>query len=244
MPRWPQRSRKIRSVSPSRVPPDQSGTVSPAATSARSGSRSRSARVTWVSRVPTVNVSTTPPLAAAAWVKRWASRSSASAYPLIEPDTSTSSTTRRGRMPRRRQAISAGSPIRRRLARRVREASTWPRCQRWCRAVRRSGGARAQGREHRGQPVLLGRPTARRRRGAAAPRCRWPSARTTSSVVGLARRRRRRRQRAARRDVGAAGRGRARPGQPVAGVEERLEDLVVARRGRRGRRTAWPGRPT
>ena len=39
MPRWPQRSRKIRSVSPSRVPPDQSGTVSPAATSARSGSR-------------------------------------------------------------------------------------------------------------------------------------------------------------------------------------------------------------
>ena len=50
---------KILSVSPSRVPPDQSGTVSPAAISARSASLPRSARVTWVSRVPTVNVSTT-----------------------------------------------------------------------------------------------------------------------------------------------------------------------------------------
>ena len=57
-PRWPHRSRKIRSVSPSRVPPDQSGTVSPAATIARSGSRIRIARVTRVSRVPTVNTST------------------------------------------------------------------------------------------------------------------------------------------------------------------------------------------
>ena len=101
---------------------------------------SASARVRWVRRVPTVKVSTTPPASRAPWVKRCASRSSESAYPLIEPDTSISSTTRRGLVPRRRQAISPGSPIRRRLARSVREASTSPRCQDWCRAVRRRGG--------------------------------------------------------------------------------------------------------
>ena len=74
---------KIRSVSPRRVPPDQSGTVSPAATIARSASRIRIAAVTRVSRVPTVNTSTLRlpprPVAAAETVNRCASRSSASA---------------------------------------------------------------------------------------------------------------------------------------------------------------------
>ena len=64
MPRRPQRSRKASSPSPRRVPPDQSGTASPAATSARSGSRWRSGRVTWVSRVPRVKTSTGSPVAA------------------------------------------------------------------------------------------------------------------------------------------------------------------------------------
>jgi hypothetical protein len=49
----------------------------------------------------------------------------------MEPDTSTNNTTRRGFLPRRRQLIRVGSPIWRRLLRNVREASTWPRCQRW-----------------------------------------------------------------------------------------------------------------
>ena len=72
---------KIRSPSPSRVPPDQSGTVSPAATMARSGSRIRIARVTRVSRVPRVNTSTAPgvPRVGPGWLNRCASRSSASA---------------------------------------------------------------------------------------------------------------------------------------------------------------------
>ncbi len=56
-PRWPHRSRKARRVSPSRVPPLQSGIAAPAARSASSGSRTRSCRVTRVSRVPRVNAS-------------------------------------------------------------------------------------------------------------------------------------------------------------------------------------------
>ena len=81
-----------------------------------------------------------PPDVRADRVRRWARRSSASAYGVIEPLTSTSSTTRRGRVPRRRQAISPGSPRWRSELRRVRDASRSPRCQRRCRAVRRTGG--------------------------------------------------------------------------------------------------------
>ena len=217
MPRWPHRSRKNRSVSPSRVPPDQSGTVVPAATSARSGSRTRIARVRWVSRVPSVNISTRPRVAPAdtAWVNRCASRSSASAYPLIEPDTSIRSTTRRGRVPRRRQAMSPGSPIRRRLPRRVREASMSPRCQGWCRAVRRIGG-RGRSVANIAASRCFSAASARRRRGAGAPRRRWPS----PAPRPRARHRRRCRPRtsAARFRAGRGGRtgrGRGSPSRPL-----------------------------
>ena len=84
------------------------------------------------------------------WLSRWARRSSVSAYELIEPLTSTSRTTRRGRYARRRHSMTDGSPRRRRLERRVREASTRPRCQRWWRAVRRVG---ARGRSVANMPA-------------------------------------------------------------------------------------------
>jgi len=65
------------------VPPDQSGTVSPAAMMARSASRSRIARVTRVSRVPIVKTSVPRPVdpvgAPVDTTNLWASRSSASA---------------------------------------------------------------------------------------------------------------------------------------------------------------------
>jgi hypothetical protein len=56
------------------VPPDQSGTTSPAATIARSVSCSRIAVVSRVTRVPTLNTSTSP-----TELMRWVSLSSASA---------------------------------------------------------------------------------------------------------------------------------------------------------------------
>ena len=132
------------SPSASRVPPDQSGMVRPAATIARSGSRSRSGRVTWVSRVPSVKTSTGSPVAHHACARR----TRASAYELIDPDTSTRRTTRRGRLPRRRHATSPGSPIRRSIARRVRRASTSPRRDVVWRCARRRGalGLRAANR--------------------------------------------------------------------------------------------------
>ena len=76
VPRWPQRSRNALSTSPSRVPPDQSGIAEPLAASAWSGSRSRSSRVTRVSRVPMVNTSVQ---AGRARTAACANRSSASA---------------------------------------------------------------------------------------------------------------------------------------------------------------------
>jgi hypothetical protein len=52
IPRWPYSRRNAVSAAPSRVPPRQSGTCPPASRVAASGSRSRSAPVTRVSRVP------------------------------------------------------------------------------------------------------------------------------------------------------------------------------------------------
>ena len=126
------------SDSPSRVPPDQSGTTSPAAIRARSGSRWCMARVTWVSRVPIVKTSTLdrPTL------QRWARRSRESAYELIDPDTSMSMTTRREWVPRRRHSSRPGSPIRWSWRRRVRRASISPRCHSRRRDVRRRGSGR------------------------------------------------------------------------------------------------------
>ena len=190
--------------------------------------------------MPTVNVSTTPPRDRPTWVNRCARRSSASAYPLIEPDTSTSSTTRRGRTPRRRQAISPGSPIRRSDARSVREASTWPRCQRWCRAVRRTGG---RGRRVANMPASRCFSAAD---SVATSRCRSTSAslaraRTTSSsasaspapVASAS---------GSPEKPGTAGLRGPRPRQPVAAVEVRRRRPGRSARGRRARRTAWPGR--
>ena len=76
-----------------RVPPDQSWTASAARRSARSGSRPDSSRVTRVSRVPNTNASTRARAATAA-CRYW---SSIRAYGAIEPETSHTSTSRRGR---------------------------------------------------------------------------------------------------------------------------------------------------
>ena len=183
------------------------------------------ARVRCVSRVPTVNVSTTPPWTRRATVRRWARRSNESAYALIEPDTSTNNTTRRGLLPRRRQLIRDGSPRWRRLSRSVREASTRPRCQRWCRAVRRIGA-----RGCKVANIAASRcfspadrePTSRCRSTSASRRAGVDDLDVSSSEspsptrVGV-------------RQLRGRGRGRRRrpgPGQAVAGVEERLEHRV------------------
>ena len=247
MPRWPQRSRKTCSVSPSRVPPDQSGTTSPAATSARSGSR-RAQRAGDVGE-PGADGEGLDGAAAgrADWVSRCASRSSASAYALIEPLTSTSSTTRRGRAPRRRQAISPGSPE---PAQRVAQGAGRVDVA----AVPASGagpyadsaGAARAGRTSR-PGAASRRRRARRRRGAGAPpprtrphgpRPRRPSPSPPPALLGV------------RQQVGGRGpRGAARGGacgRPSRAVEPRLEDLVEARqvvgRGAQGRAAGPVGR--
>ena len=137
-------------------------------------------------------------------------------------------------------------PSRRSCSRRVRRASTLAAVPGAGGATDRRSGVRGveRGRTARRSRALLGRVERRRRRGAAAPRPRWPwpagrrlvrpARRSPPSAVverGLGDRRR-----AAL--VGVAGRG-----GPLA-VEPGREDLVVAARGRRGRRTAWRGRPS
>ena len=180
MPRRPQRSRKICSVSPSRVPPDQSGTVSPAAISARSASRPRSARVTWVSRVPTVNVSTGPGPPGSSGARAGAARRRSRSSSRTRPSEG-----RRG---------GACSRAAARRSRRARPSGAGWRAG--CATRRRSrgasaGAARYAGRGARGRRAanraasrcLLGGGQSSRRRGAAAPRCRWPS--RAPPVVGL-----------------------------------------------------------
>ena len=178
--------------------------------------------------MPTVNVSTTPPSRRPTWVNRCASRSSASAYPLIEPDTSTSSTTRRGRTP----TAPPGD-----LARLAHP----PQLTRAACARRRPGRGATAGAGRYGVAAARGRRVANMAESrcfsaadsVATSRCRSTSASlarartTSSSVLGLARRRRPRSS-GRPENAGHAGLRRPRPGQAVAAVEVRREDLVVA----------------
>ena len=149
------------------------------------GSRLRSSRVTRVSRVPIVNTSVPGRRRAAAC----ANRSSASAYGCIEPLTSTSSTSRRGRT--RRRAAVAAAPARRRarsIARTVRRGSSAPRCAGRCR--RDDAAVSPTGSSSGDQPAYARRArsrVSRPGRGAAAPRARWRSRRATLVRVGAAR---------------------------------------------------------
>ena len=123
MPRTPHRSLNARSPAPMRVPPDQSATAPAARASAASGSRDDSSRVMRVSRVPSANASTRPRPTTAAW----RNRRSARAYGSIEPDTSHSSTMRRGRSDGSRRSWRTSSPPERIEARTVRRRSGLPR---------------------------------------------------------------------------------------------------------------------
>ena len=127
-PRRPQRSTNAPITSPRRVPPDQSGTTRPQASSAAGAVRTlRRTGVSRVSRVPTVNTSTRPARPDRdVRTSRWASRSSASEYGLIEPLTSTRSTTGRGRRLRRRYRTGPISPARRSWSRSSARASISP----------------------------------------------------------------------------------------------------------------------
>ena len=136
-PRSPHRSLKVRTPSPSRVPPDQSSTAPATASRAASGSRDPSSRVMRVQRVPSVNTST----CARPTTATCANRTKARAYASIEPDTSHSSTTRRGRSPVRRWTVRSGSPPVRSARRVVAPTSIGPRCRlvgRWRRDARRA----------------------------------------------------------------------------------------------------------
>ena len=123
-PRRPQRFRNAPITSPSRVPPDQSGTSRPAAASASSAWRAAKCRgdpsqpgadgehLDMVRHARTI---------------RCASRSNESAYDCIEPEMSISRTIRRPGRPGRRWRSGASSPADRNWARRVRRRSTDPR---------------------------------------------------------------------------------------------------------------------
>ena len=172
-PRCPQRSRNACITSPSRVPPDQSGTASPAAATAASPSRTRIARVTRVSRVPIVKTSVRARLTD---VSVCAHRRRLSAYGPIDPDTSTSTTTRRVHVVRARNSSVDGSPPFRSCCRSVRRASTAPRVEGRRRADTRSGGC--------GRRVAKSRASRARsaRLNSATSRCR-----STSVLLAAAR---------------------------------------------------------
>ena len=91
---------------PIRVPPEKSTTAAVARRSASSWSRPASSRVMRVSRVPKANASTRRRAATDAWRYCIIAR----AYGVIEPDTSSTSTTGRGLTVGPRQRRSSGSP--------------------------------------------------------------------------------------------------------------------------------------
>ena len=122
MPRTPHSSLNARNPSPRRVPPAQSTTRPAAACTAASGSRDDSSRVTRVSRVPSANASTRVRLTTAACTNR----TNARAYGSMEPLTSSSSTSGRGRVPVVWYAGGATSPAARSDRRTVRRMSGRP----------------------------------------------------------------------------------------------------------------------
>ena len=156
IPRCPQRSRNALSASPSRVPPDQSGTASPAAIEGSLG-------VALPHRAghlgePGADGEDLDAGAARRWSARAASRRRLSAYGLIEPETSTSSTTRRDRVPRRRHCAGGPAPpsgcsCRAQGATGVDLAA---RCRSRRREARRRGSGRRSEPKRRGQGGLLG----------------------------------------------------------------------------------------
>ena len=144
MPLRPQRRRKTSMPSASLVPPDQSGIASPAATIARSASRWRSARVTWVQSGAEVNTSTGAPLdEAVSQPEQGVGIGTHRAGDIDEQDDPTGS----------RAATSMldppGLPSRVRDSRRVRRASSSPRAagvRRWPRRRGARGCTRAKSR--------------------------------------------------------------------------------------------------
>src|SRR5579862_6071789 len=138
---------KLCSDEAMRVPPDQSGTLAEQADSASSGSRSRSARVTLVSRVPNRNVLTR----FRASVRSCRKCKKMRLYWLIEPEISSSATIGGGLVfgPMKRRSMKSPPPFM--LARKVRRMSIrWPR---GCGARRR---VRISERQHQALHRLLG----------------------------------------------------------------------------------------
>ena len=99
----------VRNESPIRVPPAQSLTELATRASARSRSRSRSSRVTRVSRVPNTNDSVrTSEAAESAWMNRSSNRECRS----IDPEMSHNTTSDRGsRICRRQTQVRSWPPV-------------------------------------------------------------------------------------------------------------------------------------
>ena len=116
----------VRKLSPMRVPPAQSLTVSATRASARSRSRSRSSRVTRVRRVPNTNDSTWTSLAdESAWTKRRSSRE----WRSIEPQMSAMTTSERGSLIGRRQTHDISWPPVPRLRRNIARGASRRPCE-------------------------------------------------------------------------------------------------------------------
>ena len=138
-------------------------------------------------------------------------------------------------MPRRRQLIRAGSPIRRRLRAQRAVGVDLAAVPGLVPSGTPHRRARVDGGEHRGEPVLLRRRTGRPRRGAAAPRSRWRW-RGSSRRRRRCRPRRRRRCRAAATGAaadGMAGRGRGSPSRALKNASNTASNRSPGRRGRR-----------
>src|SRR5215207_4501486 len=126
-------------AAPIRVPPDQSPTAALACSRARPTSRSWSVVVNRVSPVANTNASDSIPAATAARSEASRTRENRS----IEPETSQSSTSRRGRTEAEHQAGRIASPSVRRARLTVRRRSSLPRCrEERTRRESRSGWAR------------------------------------------------------------------------------------------------------
>ena len=205
----------------------------------RRGRGRRSSRVTRVSRVPSVNTSVPGRRGAP---QACAKRSSVSAYGAIEPLTSTSRTSRRGRRVRARCRSRAGSPPR--SQHRADRAALVERAARAGGPEPARDPRRRRPAQQREQPAQLGALGGREPGDVAVPqhlRARSPSRRRTARRP----RRRRRPRRAGRR----ASRG-TRTGGPRS-QPRRLARRRTRRRtrgrsaaGRRARRTASAGRPS
>ena len=165
-----------------RVPPSQSLTTCAAARSACSRRFSRSARVTRVSRVPKVKVST----CGAACVSACASARFSSVRCFIEPETSISSSSLRGRGRRRSRLSLRNSPSLRTLSRSVRRRSAnGPRRARIRRWPRRSGRRRGASRASRRSGSLAPPRSKRRSTSASARAAAWPDSLTSSANSGV-----------------------------------------------------------